>query len=232
MKKRMSVAALGLRMTAPAAVISILAASVLQLLKFYHLPRPVDGILFEAMLDAVSGPAGWYKYVMMYAMIAPFVWAKERYDYTLSRLRIGEGETLAIWSAVFSGYFLIHWAVQVGVAIWLYHVNAQSNAVLPMDFFVASYRSQYFHTLIPHGEPWGYARNAAMCLSYGTLTATIPWMLRHKRIWIGVVALVILGLYVPRDMAMPWDDILLCLFFPVLVLVLIWAGKQVKQDED
>lgn len=232
MKKRMSVAALGLRMTWPGALSCILIASVLQLWSFYDSQWLWESNPVANVVDDCAAWAGYFKYAMMMAMALPLLTAKSRYEYTMNRLRVGEGETLAIWSAVFSGYFLLHWGVQLGLVLWMLREYAVQYPMTEMDWFLAVYRSQYIHVLMPHRDWSGYVRNIAMCISCGTLTAHIPWMLRHKKTWIGVLFLVAMIIYTPRNQGILGQDIFLSLIPVVLAVSLFLARKWVASDED
>lgn len=231
MKKRMSAAALALRMTWPrvAAFLAIMAA--VQLWLFSRLPMGGD-VLVEMLLDQAAGAAGWCKLGLMLLLVQPLAAARSRYDYTLNRLRIPEWECLAIWSVVYSGYFLLSWGLFLAAALGMLRIFAQQQAMDAMDFFLAAMRSRYFHTLLPFGEPWAFARNACMCLTYGTLAAHFPWLIRNKATWLGVGFYLFLMLFRLQNMGTGDMDMVWCLAFPALLIALILVRKWVASDED
>ena len=238
MKKRMSGAALGLRLTFWPVIGVILAWSGLQVWGFmrseyfWAAESYVNPMAFEDILDNQDVFFyGKLSFLMILGMtlIAP----KNKASYTLRRLRISERELTVGWALVFSGYYLLSWAVQLGLTMILFRIYGKRVEVEAMDYFLACYRGRYLHLLLPLGEPWGYARNIVMCLGWGSMGALTGRYCRHGGKPFMAVALVILTLmFLPGEMASRITDIWFCVLMIVLVCVQILMIREVERNED
>ena len=100
--------------------------------------------------------------------------------YTLRRLALSEGTVTVIWALVFAGYMLLYWVFQIGMCLGMYaRFAAQVDGVNRL--FLAAYRSSWFHYLLPLSEPWGYARNVAIVLGFGSAGAVSARSARNGR---------------------------------------------------
>ena len=242
MRKRASVVGLGLRMTVVPVCAVILAASLLQVWLFlrtdYIWVNPEhawSAYSFEYILDEqMVGNVGKLSFLgIMCVLVLRCSQQKGKFSYTLRRLRIRENEITAIWLLVFSGYFLISWAVQLGLVLWMFTQYATAADWGKIDLFVASYRSAYFHTLLPLSEPWGWWRNAMLCLSWGTMGALICRYMRHGGK--PFMALMLVGASVvamPSDVATKVNDIISIILLVGVVIVQIVLTLEVERNED
>lgn len=243
MKKRMSAAALGLRLTALWAAIVILLTAAVQLGLFWRMkyvwgdPDSMNYHIwgFEWILDgkkiALAGKMSWP--ALLAAVVMPCCSGRNKAVYTLRRLRISENGVTFDWAALFSGYFLLSWAAQLAVVIGMFRLYAGNSGWNAMDLFLTAYRSAYFHTLLPLSEPWGYARNIVLCLSWGTMGSLLARYMRHGGKPFLAVAMVILGgFFLPGEMASASGDIWCCLLMTVLVCIQVWLIREVEAYED
>lgn len=243
MKKRMSAAALGLRLTALWAIGAIVLAAAVQMGLFWQTnyiwsdPDSVNyhSIGFEWLLDneyvALAGKLSWL--AVLAAVVLPCCSGRNKAVYTLRRLRVSEKEVTFDWALLFSGYFLLSWAAQLAAVLgmfWLYFNNFAHD---PMDLFLASYRSAYFHTLLPLAEPWGYGRNILLCLGWGIMGSLIARYMRHGGKPFMVVAMVFAaGFTLPMEMASITGDVLCSFLMIAMVCVQLWLIREVEKNED
>lgn len=123
--------------------------------------------------------------------------------YTLRRLSVSEWTVTAVWSLVFAGYFVMYWLFQIGMMLGMYTKYA---SVMGGEnrLFLAAWRSAYFHYLMPLAEPWGYARNIAMVLGFGSAAALSAQNTRNGRwnpLCMGLVMTFFCVVLIPREMA-------------------------------
>lgn len=238
MKKRMSSAALGLQLTFWPVMAAIAMCSAFQLWSFFRteylweMDGYVNYLTFEELLDnhrvAYHGKSSFLLILGM-ILIAP----KNKACYTLQRLRISENELTAQWALLFAGYFLLSWAVQLGLCMVLFRIYANAVGLKAMDFFLASYRSRYLHLLLPLGENWGYGRNVLLCLGWGTMGALTGRYLRHGGKPFMAIALVIGTLmFLPSDMASEPGDIILSVVLVLAAAIQLYLIREVERNED
>lgn len=102
--------------------------------------------------------------------------------YTMNRLGLSELQVTLIFGAVFTGYFLLYWALQLGLVYAYFVWYSRFSLVSSNAFMLAAWRSEWLHTLLPLGEWWGYLRNVAICLSFGFSAAFGSQLLRHGKL--------------------------------------------------
>lgn len=238
MKKRMSGAALALRLTFWPVAAVILVGSVLQIWSFFRsecfwvYDSYSNSMAFEDVLDNHQVSFyGKFSFLMIFSMtlIAP----RNKAAYTLRRLRISENELTLSWALIFSGYYLLSWAVQLGLTMGMFRCFSSVTNLEAMDYFLACYRGRYLHLLLPLGEPWGYARNIVMCLGWGSMGALIGRYCRHGGKPFMAVALIIVTLFfLPTDMASQTGDIWFCACTVLLAAIQVYLIWEAERDED
>ena len=238
MKKRMSSAALGLRMTFWPVMAVIVIFSAMQLWSFWrteiywiedvYSPQ----MAFEEILDGQRvAYHGKFSFMMILSMtlIAP----RNKASYTLRRLRISENEVTVQWALLFSGYYLISWAVQLLLTMYMFRAYAPVAELEPLDYFLAVYRSRYLRILLPLGEPWGYVRNVLICLGWGTMGSLVGRYARHGgKPFMGIALVILTVMFLPADMASQITDIWFCVLMAVLVVIQICMIREVERNED
>ena len=179
MKKRTSVMALGLRLTWRAALIITLLVCVLQGWLFWRQQSVWGGVEFDfgyriALEHVVENDgiktAGEYGALVLLAVLAACI-SSAQSDMTLRRLRIREWEVVAWWSLLITGYFVIYWAAQLGMLLWMFRLYSGVSGWGPMDLFISAHTSPYFHLVLPLSEPWAVARNIFLCAGSGLMVA-------------------------------------------------------------
>lgn len=104
-----------------------------------------------------------------------------RSGYTLRRLGIREMDVTMVWGLVNAGWFLLYWVFQIGMILVVYRYFVTPTNPGPNALFLAAWRSEYFHQLLPMEEWIGYVRNIVICLGLGFGAACGAHQLRHKR---------------------------------------------------
>ncbi len=87
--------------------------------------------------------------------------------YTMRRLCISELDAMVVCGLVFTLYFLIYWAVQLGLCFAWFAWYTNFSLVSSNGLMLAVWDSDWFHFLLPMNEWLGYVRNGAICLSFG-----------------------------------------------------------------
>jgi len=144
--------------------------------------RGRDAIGLEQMVDAT-----WLKWLFGAALIVMTVLLGSvlcesggKLDYTLRRLRLRR-RSLFIWQAVYNFLCLVLlWLVQLFVALmlcWLW--MREREGVSSQALFLAFYRSDFLHSLLPLEDVSRWARNVVCFAFMGIAAACVP--VGHRR---------------------------------------------------
>lgn len=109
---------------------------------------------------------------------------REKTGYTLQRLSISEKMVL-LWQAVYNGScYLLLWASQVlvmmGLAQWYTRI-ADPAMVTSQTVFLAYYRNEYLHGLLPMAEMDHWFRNGIMLVALGVSSAYFTYAQRRRQ---------------------------------------------------
>lgn len=241
MRKRISIAGLGIRLTAGNAFWAIVLCSAVQIWLFWRTQYMWQesayswSMAFEWLLDNERvGLMGKLSFIgILAAVVWPCAAGRTRLSYTLGRLRIGENEITAIWALIFSGYFLISWGVQLVLVLGMFARYAQVTGWGKMELFVTAYNSSYFHTLLPLSEPWAFVRNIVLCLSWGAMGSLLSRYIRRGGTPFMAIALIVVSaIIMPTDVATDVTDIFGCLFLLVVIICQVIMIREVEKDAD
>lgn len=130
--------------------------------------------------------------------IAAFIlaWTEERLDRksgaVMGRLRLSGRSIYAVKAA----YNVFCIALLFTVQIWLcilfvtfYGKEAADDPVFPQRLFLAFYRNEFLHSLLPMAEGWKWVRNILMVLAFGMETAAG----RREKNYVPLVALYVVS---------------------------------------
>lgn len=189
MKKVTSAALLAIKLSWAAAASLILAGSFVQAFEVYRWLMPGGVPLqasfgFETMLrSTVQGPGMWWMLLLLVYLTRYSSSTKgSKTVYTMNRLGLSELQTTLVFGAVFSGWFLLYWAVQLALAYGWFVWYSRFSLVSSNAFMLACWRSEWLHILLPLGEWWGYLRNIIICLSFGFSAAFGSQLFRHGKL--------------------------------------------------
>ncbi len=107
-----------------------------------------------------------------------------RTGYTLQRLSISE-KSVFLWQAVYNAScYLLLWVVQVVAAVGMGHLYtriADPGMVTGQTMFLAFYRSEFLHSLLPMAEVTRWLRNVALLMGLGLSSAYFTYAQRRRR---------------------------------------------------
>ena len=104
--------------------------------------------------------------------------------YTLRRLSVSE-KAVFFCQVIFNTIsYLILWAVQVGIlfafSLW-YTMKTPIEFVNNQSIFLAFYRSEFLHTILPLSEVMLWIRNILLVISLGFASAEFPYIQRRRK---------------------------------------------------
>lgn len=188
MKKYTSAALLALKLTWKAVLLSFLLAAGLQAFDVYRELMPGGVPLqttfgFETLLRSAAQPAGTFLILMVLLGLLLSTGGEKgsKTVYTMNRLGLSEITMTLIFGLVFSGYFFLYWAMQLGLSYLWFVWYTRLGLVSSNAFMLACWRSEWLHTLLPLGEWLVYLRNGFICLSFGFSAAAGIHRRRHGK---------------------------------------------------
>lgn len=133
-------------------------------------------------------------------------------DYTLRRLSISE-KSIFLWQTFYNTCcFFFFWIVQLFIVLalcLLYMKSIDTTAINDQAVFLAFYRSNFLHGLLPLDETSRYVRNAVLVFGLGITSAYFPLLQRRGKASLQVFILVAITLfYFPHNMGSLGTDIL------------------------
>lgn len=174
MKKVTSAVLLALKLTWKMAVLTILLGAACQLFDVGRelMPGGVPiqaGFGFETLAQLGLESAGrfWNALLLIHLIRAAAATRGSKAVYTLNRLGLDETALFLIFGLVFTGYFLLYWALQIALAYGVFAWYTRCAIVSSNTWMLACWRSEWLHILLPLEEWWGWLRNAVICLSFG-----------------------------------------------------------------
>lgn len=241
MKKRLSVLSLGVRLTWMAAFVSIALTCGLQGWLFWRQLSAWGDVEYDAgyrialehMIETGGiATVGTWGVLVLLICLAGCVGAAQS-GMTLRRLRVREWEVTIWWSLLFFGYFLLYWACQLGMLLWMFHMYAQVRGWTLMDLFISSFSSNYFHTVLPLYEPWAVGRNLFLCLGGGVTAALSSMEVHHGgKPFMLAVFYFLSKLFQPDGMASQVSDIAAIAVLGCLLAGYVWSLYGRFKNED
>ena len=199
MKKITSTALLAIRLTWVPALFFTLAGAAAEAISVYRWLMPGGVPLqatfgFEALLSSAAEPYGKLFAVILLVFLALRAGASKgsKTIYTMNRLGLSEEQTTMVFGGVFSLYFLLYWAIQLGLCYGFFVWYTRFGLVSSNAWMLACWRSEWLHLLLPLGEWWNYLRNLLVCLSFGFTAAFGSRQMRRGTFPLGVLILPLL----------------------------------------
>lgn len=240
MKKITSAVLLALKLTWVTAVLFTLAPVGLQIFNGFRELMPGGVPLqttfgFEHLLRTAAQRAGqlWMAYLLSFLAGTAGHSKGSKSVYTMNRLGLSENQMTLVFGAVFTGYFLLYWAVQIAVCYGFFVWYSRFSLVGSNSFMLACWRSEWLHTLLPLNEWWGYLRNLAICLSFGFTAAFCGQLLRRGRHPFAMVVPPVLCLFMLTGrIGEFWLDIILTVLLIGFTIGQFFSMKGGCEDED
>ncbi len=151
--------------------------------------------------------------------------------YTLRRLSISEGRVF-LWQALFnaSAYFVLM-GVQLLLVLFMCAYGAKSLGAYAngQTVFLAFYRHDFLHGLLPLEEWTRYLRNFIMVFGLGSAAALFPFHQRRKKIgFSAIISLPVTIFGFCNQTGNLSTDIILMLYY---LVVIIWSLYRVFTEE-
>jgi hypothetical protein len=241
MKKITSAALLALKLTWLAALAFTLTGAAVQIFYVFRELMPGGVPLqttfgFEQLLQSAAERVGKFWMVLLLYMLGMDIGKSVKTVYTMNRLGLSENQMTLVFGLVFSGYFLLYWAVQIALCYGFFVWYSRFALVGSNTWMLACWRSEWLHTLLPLGEWWGYLRNIVICLSFGfTAAFNMQRARREKHAMINPFKIVppVLCLFLLNGRVGEFWPATALIFLLILVGISDWfALKGGREDED
>ncbi|WP_152967692.1 hypothetical protein [Oxobacter pfennigii] len=135
--------------------------------------------------------------------------------YTVQRLSVREEAVVFLWAGYNAVCFFLFWAVQLVIVLVLcrlYVTQMDTAYVSGQTIFLAFYRSNFLHSLLPLEEISRYVRNGILILTLGVCASCFSFRQRRGERGSAVVVLaVIVAVSFPNAMGSFGSDIFLSL---------------------
>ena len=220
MKKRLSILMLAARFTVYRVILLLLGMSIVQVGLFWLALGKEKMAGLNVLLE--NNNNGWVAvigFILLCVLLGKSVNGSggAMNAYTIDRLSVGEIEFTG-WFALYNGLmFLVFWLWEALTLlsmcmIYMWQVP-QEVAVGPQTIFLASYRVEYLHRLIPLADISGWVRNGAFIVAMGICTAANAYHERGGRrgvaIWFAA-AIALWGIWNVNDgNRTTWTDVML-----------------------
>lgn len=158
--------------------------------------------------------------------------------YTIERLRISEKTAFALQAITAALTYFILWAAEICLfyAFGLWFVRTASPAAGEQAIFLAFYRHDLLHSLLPLQTTELWVRNVLFAAVMGLVTAETPLLARKKRYSFTVLpAAVLVICFFVRGLFTEKNVILAAAMLAVVLLKILFdfaIGKEDEPDED
>lgn len=188
----------------------------------------------ELLRSAAQGAGKWWLVMLLLLLtFCPAASKDSRTVYTMNRLGLSETRMTMVFGAVFAGYFLLYWAMQLAVCYGFLVWHSRFTLVSSNSFMLACWRSEWLHTLLPLGEWWGYLRNIVICLSFGYCAAFGSQVSRHGKFPILSLVPPALCLLLPTgEIGDLTGDLVLTILLTCITIGYYFAVKGGREHED
>lgn len=151
--------------------------------------------------------------------------------YTLQRLSISE-KSVVLWWAVYNAIcFFLFWVLQLVIVLLLsrlYVARMDAAYVSGQTIWLAFYRNNWLHSLLPLAETSRYVRNVIFIVGLGSSAAYFSYSQRRGEKGFALVALAMLAVvYFPGAMGNLQGDLLLSL---IAFSVTIWVVTRIWKE--
>ena len=238
MKKITSAALLALKLTWLAALAFTLTGAAVQIFYVFRELMPGGVPLqttfgFEQLLQSAAERVGKFWMVLLLYMLGMDIGKSVKTIYTMNRLGLSENQMTLVFGLVFSGYFLLYWALQIALCYGLFIWYSRFTLVSSNTFMLACWRSEWLHTLLPLAEWWGWLRNVVLWLSYGFTAAFGSQLLRRGKYPFAALVPPVLWIFIPTGRIGELGlDILLTVLLAAFTIGFFFSMRGGQEDED
>ncbi len=151
-----------------------------------------------------------------------------RQGYTLRRLSVSQ-RSVFLWQAFYNiCCFFLFWAVQLFIVLALcrlYMERIDPPAISNQTVFLAFYRNDFLHSLLPLADISRYVRNLFLVLGLGIASAYFPIRQRRGGTGVGIIVLSAVTLFFfSHSMGSLGNDILVIVFSIVTATMALYGA--------
>lgn len=148
--------------------------------------------------------------------------------YTLHRLSVSQ-RSVFLWQAFYNiCCFFLFWAVQLFIVLALcrlYMEKIDPPAISNQTVFLAFYRNDFLHSLLPLADMSRYVRNIFLILGLGIASAYFPIRQRRGGTGVGIIVLsAVTLLFFSHSMGSLGNDILVIVFSIVTATMALYGA--------
>lgn len=161
-----------------------------------------SGLGMEALESVVSNSRIGWVFVVCLVITAVLLCMTgceygSKQGYTLRRLSISEGSVF-IWQSIYNIFcFFMLWALQAMIAYALcslYLAKVDPGLTSVQTIFLAFYRNDFLHSILPLSEASRWIRNILLFICLGLGAAHFPFMQRRGKVGVTIIAMTALSL--------------------------------------
>ncbi len=154
------------------------------------LPQRLEEVVNTSRIVAVSG----FCFVGLCTVLSltGSEFGGSKVGYTLKRLSVRERTTALWWAGYNALCFSFFWASQTVIAFFLcrtYVGRMDPSLVTDQTVFLAFYRNNFLHSLLPLAETSRFLRNTVFALCLGICASSFSWRQRRGKFGMAVFAL-------------------------------------------
>lgn len=183
----------------------------------------IDTLISKSRCDWIFGIAFIFISVILCLSGTSF---SSKTEYTLDRLSVSPRNVFFCQAIYNLSVYIILWALQTAICFWLsayYVANAPAEAVSNQSIFLAFYRSNFLHALLPLSEITLWIRNALLTLSLSVATAEYPYKQRHKKLGISAMAMISFTIFsFKASIAESFNLILNIFVFAIIIVEMLY----------
>ena len=201
--------------------VTLLSCAAQFLLLWLHMRSAAPAVPESAVPGSGAGIALLISFLLLTAVLC-LPGATPGTANTLKRLQIGERGTFMMHAGVCAVAYLFFWAAQIAVytGFCLYFIKTRPSLAGEQALFLASFRSNLFHSLLPLRDTALWVRNALFIVTLSLVCAETPWLARRRMYsFTGVPAAALVCVFFVRGL----DDRMK--LAPAVMLLIAVCGK-------
>lgn len=198
MKKYLSVLMIASRSTLYKIIGLLLLMATAEIVLFYQVSHANELYTLDALIDRSHMPliSGIAFLALCYILsLVGYETSGSKIRYSIQRLSIREEAIATLWAVYNMGCFIIFWAIQLLIALFLCH---QYTTIMdPLYWhnqttFLTFYQNPFLHSLLPLEEGSRWVRNGVLIFALGITSASFSLNQRRGKRSVSIVVMAIL----------------------------------------
>ena len=235
MKKYLSIWMIASRSTLYKIIGLLFLMNIAEILAFVQISNssnlyPLDTFITESHMPLISGTT--FLILCYILSMVGYETSGSKIRYSIQRFTVREETIVSLWAFYNMGCFILFWAVQLLIALFLCH-----QYTLIMDplywhnqtTFLAFYQNPFLHSLLPLEEGSRWVRNGILIFALGVTSASFSLNQRRGKKGIAIVVLAAIAF---ASFSQDFGDfgadmflIILTLPFAIYSFYKIWRGE-------